>query len=305
MPGAQPDRRASALLRFFEEARTFTLELLGELERLRLLLAKANEEKDALERREGTSTEVKSGLEAEVARLRGENEELRSTFRSLEEDNVEFAERFLKVERQNADLLNLYVAGYQLHSTLDYDAVLRSIREIVVNLVGAEKFGVYVVDGRGHLVLVAHEGMEGRESERFALGEGPVGQTAQGGRLHRPRADQHRAGEPIVCVPLKVGDELVGVLSILELLAHKGSLRAGDYKMFELLGRQAATAISCSSMFSRSERRRTTLEGFVGLLREDLRAKALGAVDFSGWPPPSPFDVAHVDPEGASGRSER
>lgn len=265
MPGAQTDRRASALLRFFDDARAVTQELLGECERLRLRLTRGNEERGE--------------LEAEVARLRAENDELRSTSRSLEEDNLEFAERYLRMERQNADLLNLYVAGYQLHSTLDYDAVLRSIKEIVVNLVGAERFGVYVVDERdGYLVLVTHEGMEGRESERVALGEGLVGQAAQAGKVHASTAEQHGAGEPIACVPLKVGNELVGVLSILELLIHKGGLRPGDYKMFELLGRQAATAIYCSAAFSRSERKRNTLEGVMGLLRDDLQAKARGAV---------------------------
>jgi hypothetical protein len=42
------------------------------------------------------------------------------------------------VQSQNDSRLNLYVASYQLHSTLNPGEVVRVIHEIILNLIGAE-----------------------------------------------------------------------------------------------------------------------------------------------------------------------
>ena len=47
---------------------------------------------------------------------------------------------YVEIEEENNNLANLYVASYQLHSTLDSSEVLKVVLEIVINLIGAEIF---------------------------------------------------------------------------------------------------------------------------------------------------------------------
>jgi nitrate/nitrite-specific signal transduction histidine kinase len=53
----------------------------------------------------------------------------------VEEENRDFAKKYIEVEEENNNLANLYVASYQLHSTLDYEEVLRIVLEIIINLI--------------------------------------------------------------------------------------------------------------------------------------------------------------------------
>ena len=71
--------------------------------------------------------------------------EMEARYRKVEEENKEFADRYIEIEEQNNNLANLYVASYQLHSTLDYKEVVRIVQEIVINLIGAEAFHVFMV----------------------------------------------------------------------------------------------------------------------------------------------------------------
>lgn len=269
-------------LKLFEDGKRFTEELLKENERLRLLVGKVKGEKRELE---GKYVKVDVPqlqekvrlLEDDVRGLRQENQELREQFTAVEEENRQFAERYVEVERQNSDLINMYVASYRLHSTLAYDEVLTIVKEIVINMIGAENFGIYMADERdGELFLIAHEGMEGRDGERHRIGEGVIGHAAATGDIFVASAEALGAGgsDPVACIPLKVGDRMLGLVAINELLIQKDGFRQLDLELFELLGKHAATAIYGATMFTKSERKRSTLEGFVDLLREDLKAKA-------------------------------
>ena len=71
--------------------------------------------------------------------------EIEARYRKVEEENKEFADRYIEIEEQNNNLANLYVASYQLHSTLDYKEVVRIVQEIVINLIGAEAFHLFMV----------------------------------------------------------------------------------------------------------------------------------------------------------------
>jgi nitrate/nitrite-specific signal transduction histidine kinase len=79
--------------------------------------------------------------------------------KSIEGENQHFAKRYVEVEDENNNLANLYVATYQLHSTLDSNEVVKVILEIVINLIGAEIFCVYVCEeGSEVLTPAAAEG---------------------------------------------------------------------------------------------------------------------------------------------------
>jgi len=67
-------------------------------------------------------------------------QELESRLSTAESDVKELASRLVDSEHQGGRLMNLYVATYQLHATLDPAEVQATIAEIAINLLGAEQF---------------------------------------------------------------------------------------------------------------------------------------------------------------------
>src|SRR4030095_14090136 len=77
----------------------------------------------------------------------------------LERENRDFARRCVQLEEHSANLANLYAATYQLHATLDPEAVVNCIVEISVNLIGAAEFALYLLEeGRSDFSLRVREG---------------------------------------------------------------------------------------------------------------------------------------------------
>jgi hypothetical protein len=276
MTDKHPRDSASRVLELFEEGRKFTEDLLKENERLRAAVAQARNEVRELQNQYVKVEVVQiqrrlASMEEELLALRTENADLKSQFHSVEDENREFADRYVQVERQNSDLVSLYVASQRLHSTLSYDEVVAIVKEIVINLVGSEDFAIYVVDAAASkLVLVGQEGMAGVAQASLAIGAGSLGECVHSGLpfVAAEGVPVHQLGEePIACIPLKVGEDVLGVIAIHTLLRQKQGFRAVDLEMFELLGAHAATALYVSSLYGVSERKRNTLEGLINLLK--------------------------------------
>src|SRR6266852_5368382 len=79
------------------------------------------------------------------------NERLRSRLGALQEDYKYYATRYTEIEVQNANLASLYVASYQLHSTLDFREVIQSVKiecgvELIARDVEAGEVRVLLLD---------------------------------------------------------------------------------------------------------------------------------------------------------------
>ena len=257
-------KKSEELVDMLRKGRAFTEELMGENERLRYRVVQLEAER----------LDSSESLVKEVERLRVENRQmaqklefLDSKFQQVEAENKDFAKRFVEVEEQNESLANLYVASHRLHSTLDSSEVVECIKEILLNMIGSEDFGLFVVDDEtGELVRAGYEGdtAGGPSHERIALGEGLEGVVALGGEPFFSEA----VGEgPCACVPLKIKDRVVGVIAIYVLLSHKKGLSMLDHKLLELLAGHAASALISSKLYSMADRKLRTIEGFMSLLR--------------------------------------
>ncbi len=273
----KPGRNSAArVLELFEQGRKFTEDLLKENERLRAAVAQARIEVRDMEN-QYVKVDVARlqrrllSVEDELQSLREENTELKARFQSVEDENREFADRYVQVERQNSDLVSLYVASQRLHSTLSYDEVIGIVKEIVINLVGSEVFAIYVVESGGaNLILVGQESMDQTAPATVPIGSGILGECARRGETYFAPAgvSMHSVGpDPIACIPLKVGEDVVGVIALYSLLRQKQEFRAVDLEMFELLGGHAGSALYVSSLYGVSERKRNTLEGLISMLK--------------------------------------
>ena len=258
--------KSEELLEMFRKGRAFTEELMYENERLRFRIVHLEKEK----------MDLSSALMREVERLKLENTQLSQKlefiddrFQEIEAENKDFAMRYVEVEEQNESLANLYVASYRLHSTLDPSEVVECVKEILMNMIGSEEFGLYVVDEEmNELVLAGYEGEIAQKLEggRVRFGEGLEGMVAESGMPFFTE-DAGEGGEVCACIPLKIKDRVVGVIAIYRLLPHKTGLTSLDHKLIELLAGHAATALVSSKLYAVADRKLKTIEGFMNLLR--------------------------------------
>jgi GAF domain-containing protein len=261
-----PSKKGQDFLQIVSKAKEFTEELLKENERLRFKIASL-ESGGAKGGGEGRMQE----LQARLHELEEKLAEVTARFKKVEEENKEFADRYIEIEEQNNNLANLYVASYQLHSTLDYKEVIRIVQEIVINLIGAEVFHLFMVSEKAsQLELETSEGQTPGRSV-IPLGEGPIGKAAQAGENYFAETVARREPspyeEPIAVIPLKIKDTVIGVISINKLLFQKTAFTTMDYELFTLLAGHAATAIFSARLYSASARKLSTLQGFLDMIK--------------------------------------
>ena len=253
---------------FFKRGAEFTEELLHENERLRYRVMELEQraappEQEAIEPvLEGLGADQ---LRARVARLERERDEILRRVRGVEQLNQDYLSRYQEIERENNNLANLYVASHQLHSTLDLREVTQIIVEILLNFIGAKTFAIQLLDeDRGILRTLASEGVERAQVPERSVrsvaqgGVDIVGDVVRSGRPHfspDPLAPRKIADTPVVGVPLKIGERVVGLISVWELLAQKSGLVDVDFELFKLLGDHAGSALQAAKLNAELEGR--------------------------------------------------
>lgn len=240
----------------FDDTQRYIQKLLDSNDRARRKLAALESEHAALERERLAAREEIVSLREQLARCRDDHAELQARLCEVESESRGFADEYLQLERRNSNLVNLYVASYGLHGTVDRDAVLRSIREIVVNLIGSEELVVLEVDDGG-LRAVDSFGVDEETWAGLRPDAGLIGRVVTGGEpwidgrsddSDRTAAEEHLTA----CIPLRVAGRVFGAVVIFRLLPQKSAgLVDLDYELFDLLAAQAGTALFCSTLFAR------------------------------------------------------
>jgi transcriptional regulator with GAF, ATPase, and Fis domain len=259
-------KRAEEFLSLFNRGAEFTRELLRENERLRDELMRFADRQEAAARSPEEWDKLRHELVERIASLEEECTSVRERLDQVELENSQFAQRYVEVEEENNNLANLYVSSYQLHSTLDLDEVVKIILEIVINLIGAEVFALYLLED-STLTPVAAEGLEVAAFPKAPLGSGVLGKAVasqQATCWNTTRSDDLE--QPIVCVPLVVQSQPIGAIAVYGLLSQKDGFTDLDHELFNMLGGHAATAIFAAKLYSQSERKLNTIQGFIDLL---------------------------------------
>lgn len=225
-----------------EDTQKYVRQLLSENEQLNILTAQLRSEI-------GVVRQELAGARDELAQREVAHRELSEALDRIRDESRRNLSQYAEVEMHNANLANLYVASYQLHGTLQREAVLGAIQEIIVNLVGSEMFAVCEVDGT-EISVLASVGVDrdsvGWSTPRFR-------DTVIRGVAHVGSVDDERPeGDPLVCLPLRLDGRTVGVIVIYALLSHKSQLEALDHELFDLLATHAATALYCTSLRERT-----------------------------------------------------
>ena len=241
------NRRANYVNRVQEDTQRIVRELLAENDKLRALAASAERENWSLQ------GELKT-LAAELDRYQQEKSQLRVQLDELQRDSHRYSEEFVQIEKRSADLANLYVSSYQLHGTLDREAVLTAIREIVINLIGSEELALFEMSDDGSAFdLVTSFGIEESRFRRLSVATSPIAALAAAGETYLAGQSPAPFSIPplVACVPLKLDGRVTGALVLFSLLGHKEGLQELDYELFDLLGTHAATALYCTGLHAR------------------------------------------------------
>jgi len=164
--------------------------------------------------------------------------------------------------RDRMEELNiLYRVGQTMSSELDYDKLLYLILEEVIQVMGAEKGSLMLLDeDTGKLVIRVAKGLEEDiiKGTRIAPGQGIVGQVVQARKailventLEEPgfKELKGREVEPgtLLSVPLMVRGSTIGVVNVSKSIP--GSFGRKDLKLFAGLANQAAIALENAILY--------------------------------------------------------
>jgi K+-sensing histidine kinase KdpD len=193
---------------------------------------------------------VQEGTQRYLRDVLDENNRLRAFLGELEAAAARRDEQYAMIEQQNANLANLYVASYQLAGTVDRATVLQSIQEIAANLIGSEEVAIFERD-LDTLVLAASFGIDAERFARIPIGEGRIGEAAASGEIYVSATGMPDDEHITACIPLRVQDQVTGLIAIFGLLAHKPAIADVDRELFDLLAVHAATSLYCATLHAR------------------------------------------------------
>ena len=265
--GMQDIGKGEEFLQAFKRGIQFTEELLEENERLKYQVIRLEEENRVIAQMT-MSAQAYAELLSKVRLIEEEHRTLMLRYHSAEEQTKVFKGRYLDIEEENNRLANLYIASYQLHSSLDLKEVVRICFEIIINLVGSMDFALFLSGDNGSLVPVRAQGRALDALPEVAHGQGVIGSAAKERMLYVSGRTNGSGSlqDPMAVVPLIVRNELLGVFVIYSFLNHKPSMTDLDRELLNLLAGHAGTAICSARLHLEAARVRFGVESYLRAL---------------------------------------
>jgi hypothetical protein len=223
---------------------------------LRAENGRLRQELSALRDSNATRNHGVSSSAARVHEMERDLAQMRAALAAREAETQLFSERYVDVEERNCELVSLCTASHRLMCFRSRHELLSAMTEIVVDLIGCEKMGIFeVCEERRHARLLAALGIERGRYATLPLGAGPISHVLQTGAPYLADHDalgeqepaRADAADPITaCVPLRSGPRVVGAVAVFELLQQKTGLEPLDHKLFELLSTHGWLALVCT-----------------------------------------------------------
>jgi hypothetical protein len=254
LAGDLKQKRDAFLQTFFRRGAELTEELVNDNRLLRERLTAVEEDNASLKTQLASDRAIRDLL-AKIDQLEREKERLLSTVHR----QAVITHRFAEVESELESFANLYVASFQLHSTLRPRAVVRNVKELLMQLVGVRSLAIFVVNAaETHLVPIASEGVELntipsvtlRAATSPAHADAVIERTFLTGLLHV--AEDEPISPPAACIPLQLEDRFIGAIAVYTLLEHKARFVTVDRELFKLLGAHAGGALVAALLWDKA-----------------------------------------------------
>lgn len=262
------EQRETFIQTFFKKGAELTEELLREDGRLRNRLRDLEAENAAL-RAQVASDDAIRDLLNKIRDLEKEKKDLLSRMHDVQASSSHYTQRFAEIEAENAQLASLYVASHQLHSTLDLRSIVRQLKELLAQFVGARAFAVYLVDDEKQEVIpFCSEGVLATALKRLPLDKtGVLGRAIDSGAAEWVEGDATRGtvDSPAATIPMLLHGRAIGVIAVFATFEQKPSFVDVDFELFKLLGAHAASALVASRLFAEHGSKVGPVDSFLDL----------------------------------------
>jgi hypothetical protein len=262
------EQRETFIQTFFKKGAELTEELLREDQRLRKRLADLDAENAAL-RAQVASEDAIRDLIAKIQQLEKEKKELLSRMSDAQASSSQYSSRFAEIEAENAQLASLYVASHQLHSTLELRSIVRQLKELLAQFLGARAFAVYMIDDeKKELVPICSEGVNTSQLKRLPVSSaGVIGRAVETGAAEWVEGDATRGtiDAPSATIPMLLHGKSVGAIAVFATYEQKSEFIDVDFELFKLLGAHAASALVASRLFAEHGAKVGPVESFLDL----------------------------------------
>lgn len=236
------EKRRELLETYFENGRQIASELVAELDLARRKIADLDAENARLRMQLKSDAAIRDLLN-KIESLEAERRELLSRTNEVERQARSEVERATAVENELSNLASLYVATSQLHASLDPRDVVATLGQLLLQFVGAGAYIVYSANGE-RLIPVATEGLSADEVREERIGKGPVGKAFESSA---PFSMTEGDG-PLVVVPLRLGEQVIGAVAVFGLLEQKASLDVFDHELLRMVSTQGASALAAARL---------------------------------------------------------
>jgi len=193
----------------------------------------------------------------------------------LENTLSQISEKIESFQREHNNLLALANIGQVINSSLELDEVLTIVMDNIVRLTKAERGFLMLRDEKGEMVIRTGRNweMESINSSELTVSKSVVGRVINTGEpiiTTNAQEDQRFIGQEsivafnlrsILCVPLKVKNDLIGVIYA-DNRIRAGIFAESERNLLVAFANQAAVAIENARLFSS---RKHTLEEVTGL----------------------------------------
>lgn len=260
--------RDAFIEQFFRKGAQFTEDLLTEHKRLSDRITELEAENSKLRAHLASDTAMRDLLK-KIEQLEHEKVELLQHSTHMEAVTSKYSVRFAEVEDELANLANLHVATSQLHSGRSVRAVIRTLKELLAQFIGAAAYAIYLASpDRKELIAIASEGVNTAEIARLpaSASEGRVAETFATGELFWMKSSDTSKGSlanPAATIPLRIDTYTIGVIAIFATLTQKTEFFRVDSELFKLLGDQAASALVSARLFTDADRKVPPVHAFL------------------------------------------
>ena len=126
-----------------------------------------------------------------------------------------------------------------------------------------------VEEDASEIQVLAQEGVDCASSGRLDIRQTTMSEVIGSGDPHFvANIDdlQVNVAAPAICIPLKIKEQVIGVIAIYKFLRQKKRLATLDHELFTLLAGHAETALFASKLYTDSKRKLNTIQGFIDLV---------------------------------------
>jgi hypothetical protein len=182
-------------------------------------------------------------LEEQLRESRQEAAQLRESLLGLEQEHQELLLRYSLAEDKCNEQMVYRVSLWRLYEADERAEVIRAVSEIVVDLIGADRFVLYELStGTPVLCRLTSHGIDDEQLHEVPVHDDYLAESYFAG-INGPPHQLLGGHELVALIPLRLGGTVIGALAIFGLLPHKSSLEELDLELLELLAIHAPIAL--------------------------------------------------------------